>query len=97
MNSQAVPIRSRWHARATELAQSDCVLLELLSDSDRNLAKLRADVYGLLLKKLDELVGDACRGEANGLTASDIEFVMAKAIWNFIKPWKGSTPVPRGT
>lgn len=67
-----------------------------MPDYDRNLAQLRADVYTLVLKKLDELVGNACRSEAQGLTPPDIEFVLAKDIWNFIKPWRRED-VPRET
>lgn len=89
--------RQHWHARAIELAQLDCSLLEMVPDHDRNLTMLRTDVYTLVLKTLDALTGDACRMEADGMSASDIEETLAKAIWNFIKPWKGSTTVPRET
>lgn len=88
--------REHWHTRATQLAQLDAWLLELVGD-DQVLSKLRSDVYAALLRKIDELVGEACRQEAADVDSKGIECELAKAIWNFLRPWKGSTHVPRGT
>ena len=88
--------REHWHTRATQLAQQDAWLLELVGE-DQVLSKLRSDVYHALLKKIDELVGDACHMESQGIGRKQIELEMAKAVWNFLKPWKGSTVAPRAT
>jgi hypothetical protein len=68
--------------------QLDCSLFNLLPWDDQALSDLQADLYALVLKKLDELAGEACRAEARQQSRQDIELGMAKAIWNFLKPWK---------
>lgn len=85
--SAATP-REHWHQRATSLAQLDSSLLNLLPWADQALCNLPSDLYLALLKKLDELVGEACRAEARQQSRKDIEFELAKAIWNFMRPWK---------
>lgn len=86
--------REHWHATATDLARLDCSLLNLRPDDDRELAKLPGDLYAQVLKKLDELAGEACRDEGNGISRQDIHREMAKAIWNFLKPWKRNELLP---
>lgn len=81
-------MRERWHARATQFVRLDCYLLKLLPRDDQVLSDLSGEVYTLVLKKLDELVGEACRAQERNVRAADIELELAKSIWNFLKPWK---------
>lgn len=80
--------REHWHARATQLMRLDCSLLHLLPWDQQELSGLSSELYALVLKKLDELVGDACRAEARKIPRRKIELDLAKSIWNFLKPWK---------
>jgi hypothetical protein len=87
MSAQLTP-RDHWHHRATTLAQLDCSLLNLLSWDQQTFSSLQPDLYALVLRKLDELAGDACRQEALNIPRQQIELQMTKAIWNFLKPWR---------
>lgn len=81
-------MREHWHTRAIKLMRLDCSLLKLLPWDQQELSGLPGEIYTLVLKKLDELVGDACRAQERNVRAADIEIELAKSIWNFLKPWK---------
>jgi hypothetical protein len=80
--------RSHWHLRATELAQLDCALLELISWDDRRLARLPTGIFAVLMPKLSELVDWACHQSTNFRKPEVIEFLMARAIWRLVKTLK---------
>lgn len=80
--------RAHWRQRATELAQLDCALLELITWEDRRLARLPSELFAVLTPRLSELVDWACHQTANFRKPEVIEFLMARAIWRLVKTLK---------
>jgi hypothetical protein len=80
--------REHWHTRAMQLVKLDCSLLKMVPWDNQDLSGLPSEVYSLVLKKLDELVTEACHAERRNVRPPDIELELAKSIWNFLKPWK---------
>lgn len=88
--------RDYWHSTALEFAKLDCCLLNLLPWEDRTLSKLPGHVHGVLLKRLDELVTDACRCEREypQKRQKATGQVLNAAIWNFLKAWRREAAQP---
>lgn len=83
-------MRAHWRTRATELAQLDCALLELISWDDRRLALLPSVAFAALMPKLSELVDWACHQSTNFRKPEAIEYSMARAIWRMVKTLKSN-------
>lgn len=101
MNAQAqtntaTEVRAHWYAIATRTALLDCGLLHLLPWETDSLKKLPPDLYPIVLRKLDELVTEACRHEAKHGEAKRAAIgrgLMAE-LWKFLEAWNRSPDVP---